>query len=137
MPCQIPVGTWTGLTHGEETGATSQGQHLSGFLPAPSGGQGLPLLFTLLPQSRTEHWSLMVQLIVSSCPLNAQDPVFCSAAPLELTMWATMKRQTPGPLLPSLLHCPGNNDITLRVGLRPPELHKQQWGHESTAASYF
>lgn len=130
-----PVGTWSDLTQGEQTGAIYQGQNLSGFLPAPSGGQGLPLLFISLPQSRTEHWSLMVQLIISSFLLNAQGPVLSS--PFELTVLAIIKRQTPDPLLLPLLHCPGNNDITLRVGLRPPELYKQQWGHESTVGSYF
>lgn len=66
--------------HGEGTGAFYQGLNLGGFLPAPSGGRGLPLLFVTLPQSRTEHWPLKVQLIGSSFLLNAQGPVLLSPA---------------------------------------------------------
>lgn len=121
--------------HGEETGAFYQGLNLSGFLPAPPGGRGLPLLFVALPQSRTEHWPLKGQLISSSFLLNAQGPVLLS--PSRANRVGNCQEADSRPLLLSLLHCPGNNDITLRVGLRPPELHKQQWGHESTAGWYF
>jgi hypothetical protein len=59
-------------------GAIGQGQNLGGSLPAPSGGEGLPLLFFSLPQSRPEHWSLRAQLIISSFLPEAQGPVLGS-----------------------------------------------------------
>lgn len=61
-----PSGNVEMPNQGEETEATGQGQNLGGFLPAPSGGQRLPLLFLSLPQSRTEHWSLVAQSVPPS-----------------------------------------------------------------------